>query len=143
MNSTATVLHDSETLVVYPWLDPVVDSTGFEVRSDYVEHYWLGILGPTSAWLLRRLVSGFDHYPDGYELNLPETAAALGLNYRTDKECPFTRGIDRLVMFGVAQKYSYGLAVRTRIPALSARHVQRLPQHLRESHALWLSSATS
>ena len=143
MNSRATVLYDSETLVVYPWLDPVVDSTGFEVRSDYVEHYWLGILGPTSTWLLRRLASGFDHYPDGYELNLPETAAALGLNYRTDKECPFTRGIDRLVMFGVAHKYTYGRAVRTRIPALSARHVQRLPQHLRETHALWLTSATS
>lgn len=131
---------DGESLIVYPWVDPVVDSSGFAVRSEYVELFWLGVLGPTSLWLLRRLVSGFDHYPDGYELNLPETAAALGLTYRTDKECPFTRGIERLVMFGMAQTYSYGLAVRMNVPVLPARHAQRLPQHLRDAHALWATS---
>jgi len=131
---------NGESLIVYPWVDPVVDSGGFVVRSDYVEFFWLGVLGPTALWLLRRLVSGFDHYPDGYEVNLPETAAALGLSFRTDKECPFTRSLERLVMFGMAQSYSYGLAVRMHVPVLPARHVQRLPTHLREMHSLWATA---
>jgi hypothetical protein len=127
-----------ETLIVYPWLDPVIDASGHPVRSEYVEQFWLGILGPTATWLLRRLVSGFDHYPDGYELNLPDTAAALGLTFRTDKECPFLRAMERLTLFGVAQSYSYGLAVRTRVPQLGTRNLQKLPQHLRDAHELWV-----
>ena len=48
-------------LAIYPWSDPVTDATGHPVRSDYVEQFWLGILGPTATWLVRRLVAGFDH----------------------------------------------------------------------------------
>ena len=42
------------TLVVIPWHDPVVDSIGHEVRSTYVELFWLNVLGPTATWALRR-----------------------------------------------------------------------------------------
>src|SRR4029078_8531081 len=71
---------DSQLMVV-PWLDPVVDSIGYEVRSQYVALFWLNVLGPTATWILRRLVLGFDRYPLGYELDLGETANALGLSY--------------------------------------------------------------
>src|SRR4051795_2593288 len=67
-----------QQLMVVPWLDPVVDSIGYEVRSQYVELFWLNVLGPTATWILRRLVLGFDRYPLGYELDLDETASALG-----------------------------------------------------------------
>ncbi len=43
-------------LTVQPWPDPVIDAVGHEVRSPYVERFWLGLLGPSSTWLLRRLV---------------------------------------------------------------------------------------
>ena len=37
-----------QQLMVVPWLDPVVDSIGYEVRSQYVELFWLNVLGPPS-----------------------------------------------------------------------------------------------
>ncbi len=121
-------------LAIYPWSDPVTDATGHPVRSDYVEQFWLGILGPTATWLVRRLVAGFDHYPEGYELDLVETALALGTTYQPGRESPFTRALDRLEMFGIAQRYADGVAVRTRVPVLNSRNLQRLPRHLREVH---------
>ena len=48
------------TLMVVPWHDPVVDTVGFDVRSPYVERFWLNILGPSASWALRRLVDGLD-----------------------------------------------------------------------------------
>ena len=94
----------------------------------------MGILGPTATWLLRRLVAGFDHYPDGYELDLYETAQALGTTFKPGHESPFTRAIERLTIFGLAQTFSNGLAVRTRVPQLPDRHLGRLPRYLREAH---------
>ena len=66
---------------VRPWDDPLVDRRGHDPRSVYVEQFWLSVLGPTATWLLRRLVAGFDHHPDGYELDVAERGAlarALG-----------------------------------------------------------------
>ncbi|MSW79476.1 MAG: hypothetical protein F2828_17635, partial [Actinobacteria bacterium] len=34
------------TLMVVPWHDPVVDALGYDVRSAYVELFWLNVLGP-------------------------------------------------------------------------------------------------
>ena len=35
-----------QMLMVVPWLDPLVDSVGYDVRSQYVELFWLNVLGP-------------------------------------------------------------------------------------------------
>ena len=88
---------------VTPWDDPLVDRRGHDPRSAYVEQFWLSVLGPTATWLLRRLVAGFDHHPDGYELDVAGTARALGLSV--------TQGD--------------GLAVRQ--GAAAVRHVRRRP----------------
>ena len=53
-------LPDVRSIVVRPWLDPVVDDHGFDPRSRYVEEFWLGVLGPTATWLIRRLVAGLE-----------------------------------------------------------------------------------
>ena len=110
---------------------------GFEIRGTYVETFWLGILGPTSTWLMRRIDSGFDVYPDGYELNLAETAAALGLTFQAGKVSPFVRSLQRCVMFGAARVSTYGIEVRRFMPPLNARNLSRLPEHLRQAHAEW------
>ena len=73
-------------LMVVPWHDPIVDAVGFDVRSNYVELFWLNVLGPTATWTLRRLVTGLDRYPLGYELDLAETAGMLGLAYSSGVE---------------------------------------------------------
>jgi len=116
-----------DSLIVYPWTDPVVDAVGHDPRSPYVEHFWLGILGPSTTWLLRRLAAAFDVNPDGFELDLPETAGALGLSATSGRHSPFARTLQRCVQFGLAQPHSRGLAVRRKLPPLSQRQLGRLP----------------
>jgi len=48
----------TDQLRVEAWDDPLVDRLGHDPRSTYTEHYWLGILGPSACWLLRRLADG-------------------------------------------------------------------------------------
>jgi hypothetical protein len=126
------------TLIVMPWRDPVVEAVGFDARSAYVELFWLGILGPTSTWLLRRLVAGLDAYPDGYELDLAETANALGLSLTAGVHSPFVKALNRCIMFGVAHTSGRGIAVRRQIPPLALRQLRKLPPHLQVAHADWI-----
>lgn len=131
------------TIVVVPWHDDVVDRIGFDTRSQYAELFWLGILGPSALWLLRRMVTGLDEYPGGYELDLEQTAAALGLAYSPSASSPFIRSLNRCVMFGVAQPVTGGVAVRRRVPPVALRQLERMPEYLRASHAQWkVRSAT-
>lgn len=131
------------TLIVLPWHDPVVEAVGHDARSAYVELFWLGILGPTSTWMLRRLVSGLDTYPDGYELDLAETANALGLSLTAGAHSPFGRALNRCLMFGMTHHTAGGIAVRRMIPPLSMRHLRKLPQHLQAAHDDWVGRDTS
>jgi hypothetical protein len=126
---------------VTPWVDPVVDRRGHDPRSGYVELFWLGVLGPTATWLLRRLVAGFDHHPTGYELDVAATARALGLSVAKGTASPFAKAVKRCVMFGVAHNVSDGLVVRRRLPAISQRHLSRLPDDLQAAHTSWTGAA--
>lgn len=124
-------------LTVVPWNDPVVEAVGFDVRSTYVELFWLNVLGPTATWTLRRLSTGLDRYPLGYEVDLDETAGMLGLAYSSNTSNSFGRALQRLVMFGMAQPMLDSLAVRRRVPPVAGRHLARMPERLQELHATW------
>ena len=125
------------TLMIVPWHDPVVDGLGHDVRSTYVEQFWLAVLGPSALWALRRLAGGLDRYPLGYELDLDETAHELGLSYSSATSSTFVRALQRCVMFGVAQPIDGGLAVRRRLPPVAARHLARMPETLQLQHRAW------
>lgn len=125
---------------VAPWDDPVVDRRGHDPRSVYVEQFWLSVLGPTATWLLRRLVAGFDHQPDGYELDVAGTARALGLSVSKGTASPFAKAVQRCVMFGVVQRLSEAWVVRRRLPLISQRHLLRLPSELQSAHQLWTTT---
>jgi len=127
-------------ITVVPWVDPVVDDTGVDPRSRYVEMFWLGVLGPTATWLLRRLVAGLDREPDGYDLDLHSTARAMGLSYNAARSSPFSKALQRCVMFGLAHPVDHGLAVRRRIPQVTLRHLQRMPEPLQAAHHEWQRS---
>jgi len=128
----------SDHLTVRPWHDEVIDRLGFDPRSPYVERFWLGILGPSTTWLLRRLASSFDAEPDGFELPLADTARALGLGDRGGRHSPFLRTVNRMIQFGMAMSTGESeLAVRRKLPPLARRHVERLPAGLQEAHARW------
>jgi hypothetical protein len=130
----------STTMIIRPWADPVVDDDGFDPRSRYVETFWLGTLGPTATWLIRRLATRLDDAPDGFELDLTATARAMGLGYSAGRTSAFTKALQRLVMFGLAHPVDGGLAVRRRLPAASSRHLQRLPEEVRTAHERWHSA---
>src|ERR671916_424541 len=97
-HTSAAVWPVSERLRIVPWLDPVVDRRGHDPRSTYVERFWLGTLGPTAAWLLRRLAAGFDDHPDGYDLELHATAQSIGLSLSRGQSSPFAKAFARCVM---------------------------------------------
>lgn len=129
------------SITVRPWVDPVVDDDGFDPRSRYVEVFWLGVLGPTATWLLRRLVAGLERSPEGYQLDLQATAQAMGLSYASGRSSPFSKALQRCVMFGLAHPIEGGLAVRRRVPAISFRHLRRMPDSVQAAHADWLHTA--
>jgi hypothetical protein len=125
---------------VVPWQDPVVDRRGHDPRSAYVEQFWLGVLGPTATWLLRRLVAGFDRHPDGYELDVAGMARSLGLSLARGVQSPFNKALGRCVMFGLVQRRHGTWVVRRRVPQVSQRHLGRLPAELQRRHAQWVTT---
>jgi hypothetical protein len=128
----------SDTLHIRPWPDEVIDGGGFDPRSSYVETYWLGILGPSTTWLLRRLVAGLESRPDGYPISLSDTARSLGLSDRGGRSSPFVRAVSRTIKFHLAvPEGPEVLAVRRKVPALTSFQVDRLPPSLQNAHSLW------
>jgi hypothetical protein len=126
------------SLRVVRWLDPVADPHGVHPCSRYVELYWLGIIGPSTTWLLRRLSYGLEVHAGGFDLDLAETARALGLGERLGRNSPFRRAMRRLCTFELARPHGpNGLAVRVHVPPLPLRHLSRLPEALQQSHRRW------
>lgn len=131
-----------ETIRVVAWPDPVIDRLGYDPRSLYVETFWLGVLGPTSTWLIRRFAAGLDDDPSGFDLPLEDTARALGLGGRSGRHAPFRRALLRCVTFEVAKPLGpTTLAVRRKVPPLPRRHLQRLPLSLQQRHERWIALA--
>ena len=122
---------------IRPWVDPLVDQRGHDPRSAYVERFWLGVIGPTATWIVRRLADEFDHSPDGFTLDLDHTATSMGLSFAKGLSSPFGKALHRCVMFGLAQPLSDGFAVRRRFPTVAQRHLKRLPDDLQAEHAEW------
>ena len=129
------------TLHVEPWADPVIDGLGHDPRSAYVELFWLGVLGPSTVLLARRLASRFESEPEGFDVDVELLAGELGLGTRLGANAPVRRALSRLVTFGLARPLGTdSLAVRRRIPPLARRHLLRLPVALQERHRSWTSA---
>lgn len=128
-----------ETLVVTRWIDPWTASEGHEARSSYVERFWLGILGPSTTWLWRRLVRGLEECPGGFRIHVADTGRALGLGQSTARNSMIVRSIERACQFGAARFAEDGsLQIRTHLPALSHRQLRRLPPAVQASHRRWV-----
>ena len=138
MPAFTTNIQLADTVFIRPWVDDVIDSLGFDPRSTYAETFWLGILGPSTAWLLRRMVAGLEDHPEGYEMRLAETARSLGLGERGGRHSPFLRAVTRTVQFELARPEEDGvLAIRRKVPPLNRRQLLRLPPALQSAHAEW------
>lgn len=115
----------------------LVDADGHRLLSEYVEWFWLPVLGPTALCLLRKLALRGQRPPLAYDL--PELARSLGVGYHQGRNSPLNRTLERLVMFHVASWDGHTLHVRRCLPTLPARHVDRLPERLRAVHAEYLA----
>ena len=135
------VTFEAETVTVRPWEDEALDLMGFDPRSTYVERFWLGVIGPSTTWLLRRIATGFDAAPDGFAMPLGETARALGLGDRGGRNSPFVRTLNRMVQFDLARVSApEEIQVVRRLPPLTRRHAARLSPALQEAHEHWQAS---
>ena len=124
------------TLRIEAWPDPVIDDLGHDPRSNYVERFWLPVLGPSTVWFLRQLADRLDSSPEGFDLDLVETARALGVGMRGGKHSPMLRTVDRACRFGAARMIgTTGLAARRRLAPLTRAQAERLPASLQRAHA--------
>jgi hypothetical protein len=127
----------TDVLTIRPWPDDVIDSLGHDPRSAYVETFWLGVLGPSAIWLLRRLASGLETSPAGFELPLSLTAQSIGLG-GAGRSSSFARTLGRICQFELARiELPDAVAVRRKLPPLARRHLARLPEALQEEHRAW------
>ncbi len=127
-------------LDVVAWQDPLIDAMGFDPRSVYVEQFWLGILGPSAVWFLRLVARELEAQPEGFRLELEILAQQLGVGLRGGRNAPVHRTIDRLCRFGLVRRGGTSIAVRRKLPPLTAVQVSRLPETLQAAHEHFVTS---
>ena len=127
-----------ERLQILPWPDPVIDRVGVDPLAEYVERFWLGIVGPASVLLVRHLATRFEEEPDGFELDLTDTARLLGLGTGLGRWGPMQRTIHRCVGFGFARRWGDDrLLARRRLPHVTRQQLARLPETRQAEHERW------
>ena len=119
-----------ERFVVRRWVDPVVETRGFPVKSIYTETVLLPILGPSTVLCLRRLGSWAAARPIGTEVDTRQLARDLGLGDTLGRHSPMTRTLGRLCQFGMAQWSGGELAVRTVVAPVPEHQLRRLSPEL-------------
>ncbi len=128
-------------LGIEAWPDPLIDRLGHDPRSAYVERFWLGILGPSTVLLMRRLAHQLDAQPDGFTIDLIDTARSLGVGMRGGRQSPFMRTIDRVCRFGAARwQTPERLAVRRMLPPLTRHQLTRLTPSVQAEHQMWIDA---
>lgn len=130
---TATWLQGREALNVLPWEDPTYDAWGHDWRSLYAEVCWLPVVGPSTLWLHRRLAMRLTGaHTAGAAVSVETLQGELGLPGRGGRHSPIQRSLMRLIDFGLAQIGANDvLHVRLTMPPLSAKQLERLPEHVR------------
>lgn len=122
-------------VLVTPWHDEVIETVGFGPRSVYTECVWGGILGPTATLMYRRLGSWAEFNADGVNVDLTDLAVSLGLGEGLGQRSLLGKTLKRLVHFDVARwSGPIEVQVRTALPPLPLRHVERLSYTARRLH---------
>jgi hypothetical protein len=121
-----------EVLQVQAW--PMTDAPGDHgLRSEYVELFWLPILGPSAVLALRRLAECISGSEPGV-VPLTEFARCLGLGSGLGRRAPAVRTLARLVDFHLARVRDDRFEVRAAIPCLNPKQIGRLPAVLIALH---------
>lgn len=134
---------DSGVITLIPWIDHRLDASGHDPRSAYVEEFWLGTLGPSTVWFLRHCANVLDA-ADSTAVNLRETASSLGIGHEGGSSSAMSKTVARACRFRAARAAgSATLAVRLRLPQLSYRQLQRLPEPVQRRHEEFIGATLS
>ena len=144
MNATVTPHRSTiacDEFKLIPWPDRHTDLYGYDPRSAYVEHFWLGTLGPATTLFLRYCVDRLEDH-DQAAVNLREAAGVLGIGFDGGAKSAMVRTVARACRFRTARPVGKTtLAVRLRLPQLGERQLGRMPAALRRLHADFIATA--
>lgn len=118
---------------------------GYDPCGSYAETYWLPLIGPSSLWLMRRLVRTVrmpSAVPHGVELPLGPLAGEIGLGAGSSPSSQIVHSLDRLIMFRFAAIVDDAYRVNVAVPRLTDRQLERLPAHLRAVHPAMVERAS-
>lgn len=127
--------HDPLTFRI--WRDSVVEARGYHARSDYVELFWLPVIGPSSLLTLRRLSVWLEASPEGVTEPLEVLSSHLGLGRVANANSTLVRTLKRLGDFYLVERSGDELVVRVRVGPVPARMLVKLPPGLRACHEQW------
>lgn len=134
----ATII-ETDVVTLIPWADQRKEGFGHDLRSAYVEQFWLGTLGPSTTWFLRHCAALLEDADDA-AVDLRETACALGIGFEGGSRSAMVKTVARACRFRAARAVgATTLAVRLRLPQLSHRQLQRLPASLQQRHDEYLA----
>jgi hypothetical protein len=122
-------------LSVAAWWEPDLARTGHAPASEYVERFWLPVLGPAATLALRWMARSLTEHPEGFTVRIDDLAGQLGLSQATGRHAACPKSLDRLCYFDLARERSGRLEVRTHVPSLRPGAVRRLPPALARAHA--------
>lgn len=134
MVSVTEVVAAPERFVVRRWVDPVVETLGFPVKSIYTETVLLPILGPSTTFCLRRLGSWAVANPRGVEVDTRRLARDLGLGDGLSRNSPMARTLGRLCQFDMARWAGGELVVRAVVAPVPEHQLRRLSPELVAVH---------
>jgi len=124
-----------DELQVIIWKDPLNRETGYSPRSEYVETFWLPIIGPTTLLLLRKLSLQIEREPEGFQLLPLDWIHSLGLAPRGGRHGPLWKSLDRACRFRLAQMVKDKYYIKQKFPMLNVTQISRLPEKLQTFHA--------
>lgn len=116
-------LAPTRTLRFTKWIDPLA-AGGFDADSDDALVYLAPFLGPTSVLLLHR-ISRYLVPPAIDTWALDDLAATFGVT-----PSKLIASLARLERFGMIRTVDTHIEVRTQVPPLPARHIERMPTYL-------------
>lgn len=110
------------------------------LTSEYVERFWLPIVGPTATVLLRTL--GHIYAPIAHDalnpqtlISLPQLATALGVGSHLGRNGALRRSLTRLQHLGIVEITGEDtMTIATYLPHLRPHQIERLPAFLQTIH---------
>ena len=115
--------NDTPTLQLAVWDDPLA-ANGLQSDTDDALIYLPPFLGPTSSLVLHRL-SRCLTTGTGRVWSIEDLAATFGVG-----ASQMRASLNRLERFGMIRTVGARTEVRTRVPALAARNIERMPAYL-------------